>query len=127
MTNLQYTVEFQQTRGLRGPAGDASFVNAQEIVGKDRALTADGFHCTPLTLDLYAGISLTSGTPPDVVGVKRYGFFRIDGAAFLINRPIYIGPNGTLIQTRTSPISRRIGWAVSHQTINLDVYPSIGE
>ena len=113
------------SRGVSGP----EVVVASEALGGDRAITANGLHCdggSAASLAQYAGITLTSASVGANVSVKRTGPHTIVGAAFAVNQPVYIGPNGTLTQVIPSFPIRRIGWASTTNTINLDPFPIIG-
>lgn len=103
---------------------------AQEIVGAYRAVGYDGLYTQPDvdSLAAYAGVTRMATIAGDPINVVRSGLLTEGAWTWIPDRPIFIGPNGTLTQTQPTagnPV-RRIGWAISATELNLDPYPIIG-
>lgn len=113
--------------GPQGPPAppDAITVNAAVALGADRAVTLDGYHCDSTSLQKYAGVTVASSVLGGDVEVHRTGQHVVNGGTFTPNAAIYIGAAGTLTQTIQPHPFKRIGWAITNETINLDPQPSI--
>ena len=102
----------------------AETINAYRAVGYDGLLTQMDVDA----LSNYAGVTRMAVPIGDPVNVVRSGLMTEGGWNWTVNQPIFISTNGVLTQTIPSagnPI-RRIGWAISATSINLDPYPIIG-
>jgi len=87
-----------------------------------RAISADGLYVNPTqeSLSTYAGVISQEGAAGDLVPYRKDGL--MFNSAWLWNpgRAIYVSSNGTLTQTLPSPCGRRIGYAMTATTVNLD-------
>lgn len=113
---------------LVGPVGGAITITAQGPIGGDRAVTVSGEYCdpnTPASLASYAGVTTRAMNDGDTQVVLKSGLHVVADGRFLEQAPVYIGEAGVLVQTPPSGHLRRIGWAVSEDTIHLDTFPTI--
>lgn len=114
--------------GRAGIDGGALTVIAAESLGGFRAVTIEGFHCEgtdPVELAKYAGVTLSAVVVGDEVQVQKNGEIHLTGETLTPNSPIFIGAIGVLTQTLPMNSTRRIGWAVSTEIVNLDPFPYI--
>lgn len=105
-------------------------VIAQEIINAYRAVTYSGYFVQPTaeSLSEYAGVNRVATVIGDPISVVREGLMTENGWSWTPNAPIFIGVDGVLTQTQPVfgiPV-RRIAWAISATTINLEPYPIIG-
>lgn len=113
-------------RGERGLPGSATSVVAQEALGGHRAVTADGFLAGPEDADRFGGITLHAGATGETVDVAVKGLIEESSWSWTPDQPIFIGALGVLTQTpSTSGLVRRIAWAMSATTINVDIMPPV--
>ena len=103
---------------------------AQEVINAYRAVGYDGLFTQPNadSLSKYAGVNRVASIIGEPLYVVREGLMTEDGWSWTPDAPIFIGVDGVLTQTQPTfgnPV-RRIGWAISATTINLDPYPIIG-
>ncbi|ANJ20685.1 hypothetical protein RDp07_gp25 [Roseobacter phage RD-1410Ws-07] len=105
-------------------------ITAQEVINAYRAVTYEGFFAQPNaeSLSKYAGVNRVATIIGEPLMVVREGLMTEDGWSWTPNAPIFIGTDGVL--TQASPVFgtpvRRIAWAISATTINLEPYPIIG-
>lgn len=113
--------------GPPGSGGAASYtVTASEPIGGQRVVTINGFHATPETSDLIIGLSKSAAATSQSFEVTVFGLVADVSWTWTTGLPIFVGPSGTLTQTvPTLGVSRRIAWAVSPTTINVDIMPPI--
>lgn len=105
-------------------------ITALETVNAYRAVGYDGLMTQPDvdSLSIYAGVNRIAAVSGDSLSVVRSGLMTENGWTWTPNAPIFIGADGVLTQTQPTfgnPV-RRIGWAISATTLNLDPYPIIG-
>lgn len=105
-------------------------ITAQEVINAYRAVGYDGFFTQPdaISLSKYAGVNRVATVIGEPLNVVREGLMTEDGWSWTPNAPIFIAADGVLTQTQPSagnPV-RRIGWAISATSLNLDPYPIIG-
>lgn len=113
-------------RGPKGDPGDKESVVASEPLGGHRAVTADGLHATPQTLDRLVGITLGAGPLGAAVQYVSRGLMTEASWAWQAGAPVFVGLAGVL--TQTPPVSgpaRRVAWALSATEINVDLQPII--
>lgn len=113
--------------GVPGPPGPAAYtVTAAEALGGNRAVTVDGYHATPATLDKLIGITTGAVSLGEDATVVRWGIMTEPSWTWTADQPIFVGAAGVL--TQTPPVSgtvRRIAWAVSPTQISIDLFPTI--
>ena len=105
-------------------------ITAMETMNAYRAVGYDGLMTQPNvnSLSIYAGVNRIAAVSGDSLSVVRSGLMTEDGWTWTPNAPIFINADGMLTQTQPTfgnPV-RRIGWAISATTLNLDPYPIIG-
>lgn len=103
---------------------------AQSTINAYRAVGYDGLFTQPTadSLSRYAGVNRIAAVSGDPLNVVRVGLMEENGWSWIPNTPIFIGTDGVLTQIQPvfgNPV-RRIGWAISATTLNLDPYPIIG-
>ena len=102
---------------------------AAATINAYRAVTYDGNFVQPTaeSLSKYAGVNRVATIIGESLMVVRDGLMTEDGWNWTPNQAIFITTDGVLTQTPPSgtPL-RRIAWAISATTINLDPYPIIG-
>lgn len=105
---------------------DKESVIAAEPLGGHRAVTADGLHATPQTLDRLVGITLGAGPLGAAVQYVSRGLLTEPSWAWQADAPVFVGLSGVLTQTppATGP-ARRVAWALSATEINVDFFPTI--
>ena len=115
-------------KGDRGLPGFSSSVVAAEALGGHRAVTVDGFHASPADADKLAGISMTSGVFGATVDVVVKGLMEEGSWNWTPGLPVFIGAAGVLTQNpSTTGLIRRIAWAVSPTSLNVDILPPIAQ
>lgn len=105
-------------------------ITAQAVINAYRAVGYDGYFTQPTaeSLSKYAGVNRVATVIGEPLSVVREGLMTEDGWSWTPDAPIFIAADGVLTQTQPTfgnPV-RRIGWAISATTINLDPYPIIG-
>ncbi|UAT28876.1 hypothetical protein PP753_gp82 [Dinoroseobacter phage vB_DshP-R7L] len=104
-------------------------ITAAATINAYRAVTYDGQFVQPTaeSLSKYAGVNRVATIIGEALMVVRDGLMTEDGWSWTPNQAIFITTDGVLTQTPPSgtPL-RRIAWAISATTINLDPYPIIG-
>ncbi|WHM52937.1 hypothetical protein [Sulfitobacter phage vB_SupP_AX] len=103
---------------------------AQQVINAYRAVGYDGLFTQPTaeSLSKYAGVNRVATVIGEPLNVVREGLITEDGWSWTPDAPIFIAADGVLTQTQPTfgnPV-RRIGWAISATTLNLDPYPIIG-
>jgi hypothetical protein len=111
--------------GPPGPSGGEQLVRAAEALGGHRAVTADGVHCTPSTLDRLAGITTEAVSAASFVRVLSRGYMTNPAWSWVPDAPVFVGAAGVLTQAPPSGVARRIAWATSSTEINVDLFPII--
>jgi hypothetical protein len=112
--------------GPKGDPGDKESVTAAEPLGGHRAVTADGLHATPQTLDRLVGITLGAGQLGAAVQYVSRGLMAEASWAWQAGAPVFVGLAGVLTQTPpASGPARRVAWALSATEINVDLHPII--
>ena len=122
------TISINSVVGAQGISGNQETIIANVDLGADRAITADGEYCNTGdgdSLNKYSGITLYATVSNSQVQTKRTGNHKVTGLNLIKNKPVFIGLNGTLTQTKPNNPFRRIGWAVTHEIIQLDPLPTI--
>lgn len=118
----------QGPEGLQGQSGEAETINASIALGGGRAVEVGGVYADPSTEDSisrYIGVTQNAVSAGQDVNIKKSGSMTDLSWSWTVDEPIYIGANGVLTQTPTAQNIRRIAWAVSATTINLDEFPII--
>lgn len=112
---------------LASLSGDAASIILAQDTGGHRAIAGDGTLCAPErgNLSNFAGITLGANVAGTDATIQRFGVISDAAFSFTPDAPLYIGADGVLTETITSPV-RRIGVAVSATQINLDPFPTIG-
>ena len=110
--------------GPRGITG-AQTVTAIEALGGHRAVTADGYHCTPTTLDKLAGITKGAASIGNLAAIQTSGYMTEPSWSWTPDAPIFVGASGVLTQSAPSGVARRVAWALSTTEINIDLFPTI--
>lgn len=105
-------------------------ITAQAVINAYRAVGYDGNFTQPTaeSLSKYAGVNRVATEIGQPLFVVREGLITEDGWSWTPDAPIFITTDGVLTQTQPvfgNPV-RRIGWAISATTLNLDPYPIIG-
>jgi len=104
-------------------------ITAQAVINAYRAVTYDGILVQPnaISLSKYAGVNRVATVIGEPLNVVREGLMTENGWSWTPNAPIFITTDGVLTQTApTGTPLRRIAWAISSTTINLDPYPILG-
>ncbi len=113
-------------RGPKGDPGNTDSVVASEPLGGHRAVTADGWHATPSTLDHLVGITAGAGATGDATEYVSHGLMVEPSWTWQAGAPIFVGLDGVLTQTPpVSGLTRRVAWAISETEINVDLQPTI--
>lgn len=112
--------------GPQGPPGNALMVVAAEPLGGHRVVTASGFLCGPENANAAVGITKTASVTGDTSEVVVQGIMEEASWSWTPEAPIFVGSAGVLTQTTpSSGLIRRVGWATSPTTINVDFLPPI--
>ena len=110
-------------------SGENVEITAAETLPAYRAVMFNGLLCDPIYNDLsqYAGVTIGGIALGQTGFIMRTGLL-FDGAfTWTPDAPVFIDTDGVLTQTPpANPPLRRIGWAFSVTSINLDPFPVIG-
>jgi hypothetical protein len=118
---------------LKGPAGApgapgvaGTSVVAAVALGGHRAITVFGQYAEPGDENVLAGITTGAVNMGDTAYAIRDGIIVEPSWSWTPGLPIFIASGGILTQSPpTSAKIRRVAWAMSSTTINVDFYPAI--
>ena len=121
------------TVGIQGPpgpsgggGGGATTVLAAQALGGQRVVTVTGFHASPADANAIAGITKAAGAIGTNVEIVVQGLMSEPSWTWTPAAPVFVGLLGVL--TQSPPASgnlRRVAWALSATTINVDFSPTI--
>jgi len=113
--------------GPPGPPGVAGTpVVAAVDLGGHRAITVFGQYASPDDEDILAGITTNAVKAGDTTYALRDGIITEPSWSWTPGLPIFIASGGVLTQSPpTSAKIRRVAWAMTSTTINVDFYPAI--
>ena len=109
-------------RGTDGIAGSAEKILAAVVLGGHRVVTITGFYAEPSDSNIIAGVTKAAAISGSFVEITSKGLMTEPSWNWTPNAAIFVGPNGTLTQSPpTSGFIRRIAWAISSTSINIDL------
>ena len=112
--------------GSPGLSGGATTVLAGQALGGQRVVTVTGFHASPADANAIAGITKAAGLTGTAVEIVVQGLMSEPSWTWTPAAPVFVGLLGVL--TQLPPVSgnlRRVAWALSATTINVDLSPTI--
>ena len=116
----------QGPQGTPGTNATATTVIAAVPLGGFRAVIDDGNYADGTNMDRYIGVTKSAVAAGLAVEVQKDGPLTDPSFSFTPGQPVFASASGVLSQTPSSVNIRRIGWASTATTINLDPYPNIG-
>lgn len=113
--------------GLQGVPGQRGVaVVAAVPLGGHRAITVFGQYVEPGDEDIIAGITTGAVTEGETTFAVRDGIITEPSWSWVPDQPIFLASFGVLTQSPpTLTRIRRVAWALTSTTINVDFYPAI--
>lgn len=125
---------------VKGPQGDPStvpgpqgepgqsgvLVTAAVPLGGHRVVTVFGQYAEPGDEDILAGITTGAVSAGAQTYAVREGIIEESSWSWTPSQPIFVASSGLLTQSApTSSRIRRVAWALTSTTINVDFFPAI--
>lgn len=113
-------------QGVPGQIGQTGVrITAIEALGGHRAVTVLGQYANPGDENILAGITTAAVVLGGVTYAVREGVITEPSWSWIPNQPLFIASSGVLTQSPTTSRIRRVAWALTATSINVDFYSAI--